>query len=188
MVCSWRNGFLPYFPFSTAGPIASLREVLSSLEVSWGSCLVPRASRLSNRVEMRFLAASAKKEEQQDEKHVPVLLNVYTDVDSPKAGDIQQRDQNKISQEVVQQQQQQKEGASVQEPSTAIQPCTKCPVPIGKRVFCDEGINLERGQPWWLEAFALVTMALYLSWANILLVLVAAAFFSKTALWVCIGE
>lgn len=63
-----------------------------------------------------------------------------------------------------------------------------CPVPIGQRVYCDAGISLEVGQSLLGEAFALLTMSVYLSWIHILLMLMVAALFSKTALWVCIGK
>lgn len=62
------------------------------------------------------------------------------------------------------------------------------PIPVGQRIFCDAGISLERGQSLLGEAFALATMGLYMSWIHILMMLMVAAIFSKTALWICIGE
>lgn len=73
----------------------------------------------------------------------------------------------------------------------AVQTCKTakvCPVTIGKRVYCDAGISLEGGQSLLGEAFALLTMSVYLSWIHTLLMLIVAALFSKTALWICIGK
>jgi hypothetical protein len=47
---------------------------------------------------------------------------------------------------------------------------------------------MEGGQSLLGEAFALLTMSIYLSWIHILLMLMVAALCSKTALWICIGK
>ncbi len=114
----------------------------------------------------------------------PYLVNVFTDVGSPKisfSGDeTLSPDSQPAKDQQLQKPQVQGHAASVAPPLT--------PVPVGQRVFCDPGINLERGQSWFGEAFALISMALYMSIPHILLMLVVASFFSKAALWICVGE
>lgn len=67
-------------------------------------------------------------------------------------------------------------------------PAAVCPVPIGTRVFCDAGISLEGGQRKLDEAFALLSLSLYLGWVHILIMLCVASLFSSTARCLCIGE
>jgi hypothetical protein len=63
-----------------------------------------------------------------------------------------------------------------------------CPVPLNTRVFCDPGTSLQGRQSRLDEAFALLTLSLYLGWVHILFMLCVASIFSSTARWICIGE
>jgi len=115
------------------------------------------------------------------------LVDVYTDVGSPKVGSSPQSPRDVGARDQLEHDRHQgffSPGSIAQGGSSP----DYVPVPIGERVFCDKGLSLEQAQPWWEEAFALVTMSLYLSWIHILMLLVVAAFFSKTAMWICIGE
>eukprot|EP00879_Flechtneria_rotunda_P003310 GHRR01003536.1.p1 GENE.GHRR01003536.1~~GHRR01003536.1.p1 ORF type:complete len:405 (+),score=83.80 GHRR01003536.1:328-1542(+) len=60
-------------------------------------------------------------------------------------------------------------------------------VPIGQRVWCDPGVNLNSRQNPFTEGFALLTMALYLGWIHVLILLTVASLLSRTALIVLIG-
>lgn len=114
------------------------------------------------------------------------LVDVYTDVGSPKVGSSPQSPRDVGARDQLEHDRHQgffSPGSIAQGGSSP----DYVPVPIGERVFCDKGLSLEQAQPWWEEAFALVTMSLYLSWIHILMLLVVAAFFSKTAMWICIG-
>lgn len=117
-------------------------------------------------------------------KNSQLLLDVYTDLGSPRLAEqlispvgseaeVWAGDQHEGEQKQSQQKQE-------------VKPI--CPVPIGKRVYCDPGISLEGGQSWLGEAFALVTMMAYLGWIHILLMLMVGALFNKTCLWICIGK
>jgi hypothetical protein len=113
------------------------------------------------------------------------LVDVFTDGGSPKVSETGEPfsppDCLRLKDQLVQQQDQSPATDSPRAPSVT-------PVPVGQRIFCDPGINLERGQSWYGEAFALLTMGVYMSVPHILLMLVAASFFSRTALYICIGE
>lgn len=117
-------------------------------------------------------------------KRSQFFVDVFTDLGSPRltkhlisqvGSEPEAKDQQHEKDQHKQKQQQQE-----------VKPI--CPVPIGKRVYCDAGISLEGGQSWLGEAFALVTMMVYLGWIHILLMLMAGALFSKTCLWICVGK
>jgi hypothetical protein len=114
-------------------------------------------------------------------KSSQLLVDVYTDLGSPRLAE-QLISPVGSEPEALAEDQQQKQRQQQQE----VKPI--CPVPIGKRVYCDAGISLEGGQSWLGEAFALVTMMVYLGWIHILLMLMVGALFSKTCLWICIGK
>jgi hypothetical protein len=121
-------------------------------------------------------------------KRQTFLVDVFTDGGSPKVSETGEPfsppDCLRLKDQLVQQQDQ-------RPPTTDSPPAAApllTPVPVGQRIFCDPEINLERGQSWYGEAFALLTMGVYMSVPHILIMLVAASFFSRTALYICIGE
>lgn len=119
-------------------------------------------------------------------KDSKLLVNIYTDLGSPKFAKLSPTASSGSEPEALQEQKQEQQANQQVQQDTEVKPI--CPVPVGQRVYCDAGISLEGGQSWLGEAFALVTMCLYLGWIHILLMLMVGALFSKTCLWICIGR
>jgi hypothetical protein len=66
----------------------------------------------------------------------------------------------------------------------------RCPIqgPIGERIWVDPDVTLDSRQSFFVEAFAVISMAFYLGWIHLLAGLAIASFFSKTAMLVFAGR
>lgn len=111
-------------------------------------------------------------------------MEVFTDDGSPKAhgsspgDDTRFADQNSPPSKdktAAPQQEQDKQPAAVEGPV--------CPMPLQQRVYCDP-----QPQHWLEQAFAAVTLSIYLSWIHILLMLIVGSLFSTTLMYITIGR